>query len=127
MAGKLFIERRDEGNDAVRRPDSDRASATEPTQAEAIEGAREIDPDATIQIERVRNTDRGGRESGESRNRQQVRHRGPHAIVGNAMNAVTVAFRSSQLLIVSGGEYVIQNRRVLQTRRVIQLYSLLPN
>ena len=50
MAGKLFIERRDEGDYAVRRPDSERASATESTQAEAIERAREIDPDATIQV-----------------------------------------------------------------------------
>lgn len=58
MAGKLFIERRDEGDYAVRRPDSERASATESTQAEAIERAREIDPDATIQVERVRNTER---------------------------------------------------------------------
>jgi hypothetical protein len=62
MAGKLFIERRDEGDYAVRRPDSERASATESTQAEAIERAREIDPDATIQVERVRNTEKGGRD-----------------------------------------------------------------
>jgi hypothetical protein len=62
MAGKLFIERRDEGDYAVRRPDSERASATEPTQAEAIERAREIDPYATIQVERVRNTEKGGRD-----------------------------------------------------------------
>jgi hypothetical protein len=62
MAGKLFIERRDEGDYAVRRPDSERASATEPTQAEAIERAREIDPDATIQVERVRDTEKGGRD-----------------------------------------------------------------
>jgi len=45
MAGKLFNERRDEGDYVVRRPDSERASATESTQAEAIERAREIDPD----------------------------------------------------------------------------------
>jgi hypothetical protein len=62
MAGKLFIERRDEGDYAVRRPDSERASATESTKAEAIERAREIDPDATIQVERVRNTEKGGRD-----------------------------------------------------------------
>jgi Uncharacterized protein conserved in bacteria (DUF2188) len=62
MPGKLFIERRDEGDYAVRRPDSERASATEPTQAEAIERARQIDPDATIQVERVRNTEQGGRD-----------------------------------------------------------------
>jgi hypothetical protein len=60
---KLFIERREkEGDFAIRRPDSDRASGIEDTQAEAIERAREIDPNATIEVERVRNTDRGGRD-----------------------------------------------------------------
>lgn len=59
---ELYIERRDEGDYAVRRPGSDRASAVLPTQAEAIERAREIDPDAVIHVERVRETDRGGRD-----------------------------------------------------------------
>ena len=60
---KLFIERREkEGDFAIRRPDSDRASGIADTQAEAIERAREIDPNATIEVERVRNTDRGGRD-----------------------------------------------------------------
>jgi uncharacterized protein DUF2188 len=62
MAGKLFIEGRDEGDYAVRRPDPERVSATESTQAETTERAREIDPDATIQVERVRNTEKGGRD-----------------------------------------------------------------
>ena len=63
MSGKLFIERREgEGDYAIRRPGADRISGHEPTQAEAIERAREIDPDATIQVERVRNTEGGHRD-----------------------------------------------------------------
>jgi len=63
MSGKLFVERREkEGDYVIRRPDSDRASGREDTQADAIERAREIDPDATILVERVRDTDRGGRD-----------------------------------------------------------------
>jgi hypothetical protein len=63
VSGKLFIERREkEGDYAIRRPDSDRASGIEDTQAEAIERAREIDPNATIEVERVRNTTRGSRD-----------------------------------------------------------------
>lgn len=60
---KLFIERREkEGDYAIRRPDSGRASGIEDTQAEAIERAREIDPNATIEVERVRDTKRGSRD-----------------------------------------------------------------
>jgi hypothetical protein len=63
MSGKLFIERREEEGDyAIRRPDADRISGHEATQAEAIERAREIDPNAAILVERVRNTDRGQRD-----------------------------------------------------------------
>jgi hypothetical protein len=57
---ELDVERRPEGDYAVRRPGSERASAVEETQAEAIERAREIEPDAAIHVERVRHTDRGG-------------------------------------------------------------------
>ncbi len=57
---KLYIERRPENNDyAVRRANSDRASAIAPTQAEAISRAKEINPDAAIMIERVRTTKSG--------------------------------------------------------------------
>jgi hypothetical protein len=35
------------------------ASAVEPTQKEAINRARELNPDAAIHVERVRNTDAG--------------------------------------------------------------------
>ncbi len=60
---RFFIERReDEGDDAIRRRDSDRASGIADTQREAIERARKMDPNATIEVERVRNTDRGGRD-----------------------------------------------------------------
>jgi len=63
MSGKLFIERREEEGDyAIRRPDADRISGHEATQAEAIERAREIDPNAAILVERVRNTDGGHRD-----------------------------------------------------------------
>jgi len=59
---RFFIERRTGGDYAVRRPDSERASAVAETQAEAIERAREIDPNATIFVERVRDTSIGHRD-----------------------------------------------------------------
>jgi hypothetical protein len=60
---ELFIEYRDEEGDyAVRRPGAARASATEATQAEAIDTAREMEPTAAILVERVRNTSVGGRD-----------------------------------------------------------------
>lgn len=63
MADKeIFVERRDEGDYAVRRPNSERASDVRPTQAEAIERAGEIAPEARILVERVRDTNRGKRD-----------------------------------------------------------------
>jgi hypothetical protein len=60
---ELFIERRtEEGDYAIRKPDSKKASDVCDTQAEAIERAGEIDPNAAILVERVRNTDRGSRD-----------------------------------------------------------------
>jgi uncharacterized protein YdaT len=59
---ELYVERREQGNYAVRRPGSERASDIRDRQSEAIERAREIDPSAAIHVERVRNTDRGGRD-----------------------------------------------------------------
>lgn len=59
---EVFIERREEGDYAVRKPGSERASAVLPTQAEAVERAREIDPDAAVLVERVRDTKVGGRD-----------------------------------------------------------------
>ena len=58
----LYIERRPEGDYAVRRPKSERASATAPTQAEAIEIARKLNPGVAPDVERVRNTDKGSRD-----------------------------------------------------------------
>ncbi len=60
MAKKeLYVERRDEGDYAIRRPGSERASDVCDTQAEAIERARDIDPNAAIHVERVRYTSQG--------------------------------------------------------------------
>jgi predicted RNase H-like HicB family nuclease len=59
---ELYIERREQGDYAVRKPGSERASATGKTQAEAVERARELNPDAAIHVERVRDTNVGGRD-----------------------------------------------------------------
>jgi hypothetical protein len=60
---ELYIERRtDEGDYAIRKPGSTKASDVCDTQAEAIERAGEIDPNAAILVERVRNTNRGSRD-----------------------------------------------------------------
>jgi hypothetical protein len=56
---QLFVERRPQGDYAVRRPNSDRASDVLPTQSEAIDRARELNPNRTPLVERVRHTDVG--------------------------------------------------------------------
>ena len=56
---EFFIERRPEGDYAIRKPNSERASDIAPTQGGAIERARELNPDAAIHVERVRHTDNG--------------------------------------------------------------------
>jgi hypothetical protein len=56
---QLFVERRPEGDYAVRKPNSERASAVLPTQAEAIERARELNPGKSPLVERVRQTTGG--------------------------------------------------------------------
>lgn len=60
--GQFYIERRSEGNYAVRRGGADRASAVEDTQAEAIARARKMDPGVPIHVERVRSTSNGLRD-----------------------------------------------------------------
>ena len=50
----LYVEPRAEGDYAVRREDSKRASATAPTQKQAIDKARKLEPDAEIHVARVR-------------------------------------------------------------------------
>lgn len=60
MAKKeVFIEQREQGDYAVRNPNSERASKVLPTQREAIDWAKEHKPDAARHVERVRNTDKG--------------------------------------------------------------------
>ena len=56
---RLFVERRPEGDYAVRRANSDRASDVLPTQKKAIERARELNPNQEPHVERVRETNRG--------------------------------------------------------------------
>ena len=57
-SNNLFVERHSDGY-AVLKPNAERASAVRTTQAEAIERAREIYPNAAIHVERVRNTSGG--------------------------------------------------------------------
>ena len=59
---RIYVERRDEGDYAVRKADSQRASAVAPTQKEAIEIARNMNPGVAPHVERVRNTSEGGRD-----------------------------------------------------------------
>jgi hypothetical protein len=56
---RVFVERRPEGDYAVRRANSERASAVLPTQAKAIERARELSPGTSPHVERVQQTTRG--------------------------------------------------------------------
>lgn len=58
-SNNLFVERRPEGDYAVRKPNSERASAIKPTQGEAIQRAKELNRNAAIHVERVRNTSVG--------------------------------------------------------------------
>jgi hypothetical protein len=53
---RIFVEQRPQGDYAVRRANSDRASAVEPTQAKAIERARELNSGNAPHVERVRHT-----------------------------------------------------------------------
>ena len=57
---QLFVERRPQGDYAVRRPNSQRASDVLPTQAEAIDRAYELEPNGHPLVERVRRTEHGG-------------------------------------------------------------------
>jgi hypothetical protein len=59
---QLFVERREQGDYAIRRGGSQRASDVLPTQGAAIERARELNPHQTPLVERVRNTSVGGRD-----------------------------------------------------------------
>lgn len=59
MSDRFYVERRAEGDYAVRRANSTRASDVLPTQAEAIERARELNPGHWPVVGRVRHTDHG--------------------------------------------------------------------
>lgn len=50
----LYVEPRDQGDFAVRREGAKRASATAPTQKEAIARAKELEPGGEIHVARVR-------------------------------------------------------------------------
>ena len=56
---RIYVERRPQGDNAVRRPNSERASDVLPTQHQAIDRARELSPGSSPHVERVRHTDRG--------------------------------------------------------------------
>jgi hypothetical protein len=56
---ELYVEPRPEGDYAVRRPRSKKASDVQDTQAEAIDSARELEPGAAIHVARVRHTSKG--------------------------------------------------------------------
>lgn len=56
---EFFIERRDDSKYKVLKPNAERASAVADTQKAAIERAKEINPDATRHIERVRHVGPG--------------------------------------------------------------------
>lgn len=56
---RIYVEQRPQGDYAVRRANSERASAVESTQAAAIARAKEIEPAAPVHVERVRHTVKG--------------------------------------------------------------------
>ena len=58
----FYIERRPEGDYKVIKDGSDKASVVKGTQEKAIDAARKLDPDFKILVERVRDTDVGGRD-----------------------------------------------------------------
>ena len=59
---QFYIEQRPDKTYAASRGGAERASAIEKTQAEAIQRAREIAPNAPIHVERVRDTNVGSRD-----------------------------------------------------------------
>ncbi len=55
----FFIERRPDGRYNVSKPNAERPSAVTDTQAEGIGRARQMNPDAAIHVERVRDVGPG--------------------------------------------------------------------
>jgi hypothetical protein len=68
MSKKLFIEKREQGDFAIRKPNSERASDVKPTQKEAIKRARELNPNSPPLVERVRHTKDGNPDNGANHN-----------------------------------------------------------
>lgn len=58
--GNIYVEPREEGDYAVRREGSKRASDVLPTQKEAIARARELEPEKRPNVARVRRRSGGG-------------------------------------------------------------------
>jgi uncharacterized protein YggE len=54
MSREYFIERSDDGKFKVLKPNAARASAVADTQQEAIQKAKQLNPYATLHVERVR-------------------------------------------------------------------------
>ena len=93
-----FIERRPQGDYAVRKPNSDRASVVKPTQAEAIDWAKAHNPDGgEILVERVTTPIAAIRINGGSHDGEEVRLqvRYPKTLLG--MGQSTVAFRVGRI------------------------------
>jgi hypothetical protein len=59
MNDEYFIEQRPDGRYNVSKPNADRASAVTETQAEGIARAKDLNPNATIHVERVRDVGPG--------------------------------------------------------------------
>lgn len=75
---QLFVERLPEGDYAVRRGGSERASAVLPTQGEAINRARGLNPGHSPLVERVRRTAAGkAGQMAQAVGARQETHRGP--------------------------------------------------
>lgn len=55
----FYIEQRPDGRYNVSKPNADRASAVTGTQAKAIARAKQMNPDAAIHVERVRDVGPG--------------------------------------------------------------------
>lgn len=62
MADKYYIERRDDGTYAVTKQGAERASTITKTQAEAIDYVKQVSPASHPDVERVRDTEAGGRD-----------------------------------------------------------------
>jgi hypothetical protein len=59
---RFYVERRPQGDYAVRRANSERASDVLPTQRQAIERARELSPGSSPHVERVRKRSSGAQD-----------------------------------------------------------------